>query len=165
VNLPPSLKINSLLQLQEILDKGYHPDLLDSLKEDPKEAIRQITELPTEDAYKKYPVQTVQQLKEALQEDTGLADLLRYDPAAFMQKMVKETVPPQYKIYRILIGSLCAALLIIIAGVITAWFTKNSREAPTLLTAVACTTLGMLAGMFVNIPGKSYIPAQGPNSK
>lgn len=152
--LPPSLKFNSLLQLQEILDNDYHPDLLQQLKDNPKETLRQITELPTEETYKKYPVLTVQQLKEALQENSELADLFRYNPALFMQKLVKDTTPPQFKVYRIMVGSLCAVLIMIVIGVFAGWFLKNSKTPPDLLIAMACTTLGMLAGMFISIPGK-----------
>jgi hypothetical protein len=152
--LPPTLKFNSLLQLQEALDKEYQPDLLQQLKENPKEALRQVTEQPNEESYNKYPVQTVQQLKDALEKDPHLADLLRYDPAFFLQKMVKDTTPPQYRIYRLLVGSLCTVLILIIAGALAGWFIKNSKTPPDSLIAMASAIIGILVGMFIHVPGK-----------
>lgn len=152
----PSLKIRSLLQLQELLEKNPDPHFLAQVKTDPAKTIRDIIELPTEDEYKKYKIQSVQQLKQMLEQEPRLIDLLKHDPVNFIQKTVKEPLQPQYKIYRILVSSLCIVVIIIIIGVLTAWLTKNSREAPTLITAVACTTLGILAGIFVSIPEKTH---------
>ncbi len=147
-------KIRSLLQLQELLDENPDNDLLEQLKTDPAKAIREITALPEKEEFSKYKLQSIQQLDELMESEPRLIDILKHDPVSFIKHAVREAPAPEYKIYRILVSSLCAVVLIIILGVLAAWFTKNSREAPTLITAIACTTLGMLAGMFVYIPGK-----------
>jgi hypothetical protein len=161
----PNLKIRSLLQLQELLESKEDNGFIEKIKNNPAEAIRDITEPPAEDEFKQYKIGSVQELRDALDKEPRLIDMLKYDPVRFIQKMAKESPPPQYNIYRILVGSLCAVLILIIIGVITAWFTKNSREAPTLITAVACTTLGILAGMFVNIPKHNSSQPSAGNDK
>ncbi len=149
-------KIRTLMQLQELLEQSPDTEFLERIKKDPVEVLREINEPLGENEFSNYNIKSVGQLTEVLEKEPRMLDMLKQDPIEFFQKMVKEDPPPQYKIYRILVGSLCAVIIIIIIGVISAWFTKNSREAPTLITAVACTTLGILAGIFVNIPQKNY---------
>ncbi len=147
-------KIRSLLELQKLLDQDMYSGLITQLKENPIAAVKSLTLSPEEEDYKSKPFTSVQKLKEALNRDPKVIDMLKQDPVTFINQMIKEPIPPQFRVYRILIGSLCALLIIIVVGVLSAWLTKNSREAPTLITAVACTTLGMLTGMFVNVSGK-----------
>lgn len=152
------LKVRSLLELQELLSQDIHRGLIEKFKEDPMAALQSLTHLPEEEDYKGKPFASVQQLRTAMDKDPKWVDLIRHDPVTFLNQMIKEPPPPQFRVYRIMIGSLCALLIIIVIGVLSAWLTKNSRDAPTLITAVACTTLGMLTGMFVNMTGKKTQP-------
>jgi hypothetical protein len=146
---------SSLQGLQEILDKDLHPDLLEELKKNPKEAIRSITKVPTEDDFKQYGTKTVQQFREVALHDERLLELIRHDPKRFLTRMLKEPLPPQFQMYKLLFGCLCATLIIIVVGVMVAWFVKKRTTPPQFMIVVACTILGMLAGMFISIPGKA----------
>jgi hypothetical protein len=160
----PPLKIRSLLQLSEILDQNHYPELIDEIKKDPASAIRNVIKHPDEEEFAEYEFSSLQQLNEAIQNNGRLMDLLKSDPLNFIQRVASKAPLPEYNIYRILVSCLCAIVLIIIIGVLIAWLTKNSREAPTLITAVACTTLGLLAGIFVSVPGKRMTQG-GTNNK
>lgn len=150
----PDLKCSTLQQLLDVLDKDLYPDLLHDLKGNPKEAIRSMTKVPTEEEYSQYQPQTVQQLRQSVQQDAGLVDLIRHDPVRFLKKMIKDPLPPQYKIYRLLVGSLCAVLILIIAGALAGWFIKNSKTPPDSLIAMASAIIGILVGMFIHVPGR-----------
>jgi hypothetical protein len=142
----------SLQQLWQDLDKDLCPDLLEEMKQDPKAAIRKIVKVPSEADYAKYDAQTVQQLRESIQQDNNLVDLIRYDPAYFLRKKVKAPLPPQFRMYRLLITCLCVALILIIGGALAGWFIKNSKTPPDSLIAIAAAIVGLLAGMFIHLP-------------
>ena len=150
----PNFKIRSLLELRDVLQQDDYADLLEELKTHPVETIERITKQPDESELDDYDIRSIQQLKDKIQKDPRLVDLLKMDPVTFIQHLATKTPLPEYNIYKILVSCLCAIVLIIITGVLIAWLTKNSREAPTLITAVACTTLGLLAGIFVSVPGR-----------
>jgi hypothetical protein len=158
--LPASLKFNSLQKLLETLDKNLYPDLLEDLKKNPIETMRGITLKLSEADYDEYEPKTVKQLRESVQHDERLADLIRYDPALFLKKMVKEPLPPQFRMYRMLIGCLCTALILIISGALAGWFIKNSKTPPDSLIAMAATIIGVLVGMFISVPGKATATAK-----
>jgi hypothetical protein len=150
-----ALKIRSLLELQELLDQNHYPEITEKIKLNPSQAIRELTKEPDEEELDVYDdISSLQQLSEKIGRDHRLIDILKSDPVNFIQRLATKTPLPEYNIYKILVSCLCAIVLIIITGVLIAWLTKNSREAPTLITAVACTTLGLLAGIFVSVPGK-----------
>src|SRR5689334_2794453 len=98
-------KIRSLLQLQELLEEDSDTDLLEQIKSDPAKAIREITALPEEEEFSKYKIQSLQQLNELMENEPRLIDMLKHDPVSFIQKIMKNAPPPEYKIYRILVGS------------------------------------------------------------
>ncbi|MGB8193089.1 MAG: hypothetical protein WCF67_14270 [Chitinophagaceae bacterium] len=158
--MPFQTKIRSLYQLLELIEDRSHPEFINEIRSNPAATIRGIIEEPSADEFKDH-ITSIRELEEKLRTDSRLLDLFKHDPESFIRKMVKEAPQPEYKIYRILVGSLCAVVIIIILGVLAAWLTKNSREAPTLITAVACTTLGLLAGIFVSVPGKGMKNTQG----
>lgn len=147
-------KIQSLYQLQELLNNDKDEELINMIKTDPKTTIRNLSSDPNADDLSKYKIDSLTELEEKLDELPYLADIIRKDPKGFVHYLAKETQLPEYALYKIVVSSLCGVLIIIIAGVLAAWFTKNSREAPTLVTAVACTALGLLAGIFVRVPGR-----------
>lgn len=157
-------KIRSLLQLKALLEQDNEPGFMDRIKADPIKAITDIIEDPDEKEYENFPMGSVRELTERMRKEPRLIDILKHDPQAFLERMVKESPQPEFRIYRILVSSLCAIVIIIILGVLGAWFTKNSREAPTLITAVACTTLGLLAGIFVSVPGREMKSSGKPVS-
>lgn len=150
----PNFKIRSLLELQDLLQQDDYSDLANEFKINPAGTLSKIIKEPDEAELDNYDIRSIQQLKEKIEKDPRLIDLIKMDPVNFIQCLATKTPLPEYNIYKILVSSLCAIVIVIITGVLIAWLTKNSREAPTLITAVACTTLGLLAGIFVSVPGK-----------
>jgi hypothetical protein len=147
-------KIQSLHQLQNLLQNDPNHELLNWFKNDPIEAIREITEEPGKD-FKEYNIHSLQDVEKKMYDEPSLRERIKSDPDGFVRYMVKETISPEHRLNRIVITSLCCVVIVIILGVLAAWFVKNSREAPTLVTAVACTSLGLLAGMFVRVSARS----------
>jgi hypothetical protein len=148
-------KISSLLQLKKLLEQDNDRGFIENIKANPKEALMGIMEEPTEDEYNKYEFKSLEELKEGMRHDPRVRDILMQDPQRFLDKVVKEAPQPEFRIYRLLVGSLCALVIMISLGMIIAWLTKNSRVAPASITAIGCMALGLLAGTFVSVPGRS----------
>lgn len=144
-------KIQSLYQLQDLLEQEPNEELLTWLKNDPVQAIREIADKPDKEL-KDYQIKSLDQAQEKLNTEPYLREIIKRDPDGFVKYMARQVASPEHLLYKIIIGSLCAIVIIVILGVLSAWLIKNSREAPTLITAVACTALGLLAGIFVKVP-------------
>jgi hypothetical protein len=158
MNINP-FKIRSLKQLMELLEEqNMPPDLAEQIQNDPLGFLREHIDTTKQNDFKKYDFDSIKQLSLTLDSDAELMEKFQENPIQFIHKTAKDSVSGSYKILRILVTSLCVLLIIIVASVLTAWFTKNSREAPTLITAVACTILGLLAGILVSLPNKNISP-------
>jgi hypothetical protein len=147
----PNHRIRSLTQLLQSLETNPDPHFIDELKADPAKAIRGVIDIHDGQQEK---IGSIGQLKQILEEDPEMLDRIKQDPLKFIQTMVKEPTPPEYRIYHLLVGSLCALVLIIIIGVLLSWLLLNKREAPGLVTAMACVSLGILSGIFIRVPGR-----------
>jgi hypothetical protein len=145
--------------LNELLENDADEEIVNYLKSDPKKAIRAMMDL-TEKDIKDYNIKSLDDLEYAVKLQPQLYDTIRRDPEGFIHYIAREMHSPEYKLYRIVVSSLCVIVVLALAGVLAAWLTKNSREAPTLITAVSCTALGLMAGIFVKVPGKSTRHAQ-----
>lgn len=155
-----SNKIRSLYQLQELLDNDSSEELTNWIKTDPITAIREMTDTNQKD-FSDYGVDSLSNLENALQNDVGLRDAIRNNPEAFVRYITKETHQPEFRIYRLLVGSLCALVIMISLGMMIAWIAMNSRTAPPSITAIGCMALGLLAGTFISVPGRSMKSQDG----
>jgi hypothetical protein len=148
-------KIHSLRQLKELLHKDDNTALIDRIKENPRDAIDEILAEPDETEYENLNIQSFEELIEKAKYDPRIRGMLSYYPERVLNKVVKEALPPEFRIYRLLVGSLCALVIMISLGMIIAWIGMNSRTAPPSITAIGCMTLGLLAGTFISVPGRS----------
>jgi hypothetical protein len=148
-------KIRSLQQLHNLLEQSPDAGLLNQLKEDPVGTLKGITQPAKEEELSAYKIQSVQQLREALSQDPRLVDFLAQDPLYFMQKMVKEPPPPQYRIYKMLVICLSAIVFFVLLAILYRWAILGSSAQPqTLATAIACISLGLLAGIVIAMQGR-----------
>lgn len=143
------------MELKELLQQGDQNKFLEELRANPRQALEDIIQDPTEEEYREYDIHSFGELQEKMHRDPRVIDLLKHDPVGFLQKIAKDPPQPEFKIYRLLVGSLCAIVMVIIIGMILAWFMKNSRDAPTSITAIGCFALGLLAGTFISVPGRN----------
>lgn len=151
----PFQKIRSLLQLKELLEQDNLPGFIDDIKADPRKALTDIIAEPSWNEDEKIKFDTLDELKERIQRDPRVMDMLMYDPLRFLDKVVKEAPQPEFHIYRLLVGSLCVIVFIITVGMLLAWIFLNSRTAPPTITAIGCMALGLLAGTFISVPGRN----------
>lgn len=148
-------KIHSLLQLKELLHKDDNTALITRLKENPIDAIDEIMGEPDDKEYENLEIQSLEELIEKSKHDPRIRGMLACYPERVLNKVAKEIHQPEFRIYRLLVGSLCALVIMISLGMIIAWIALNSRTAPPSITAIGCMALGLLAGTFISVPGRS----------
>lgn len=148
-------KIRTLFQLKELLEQEDDPAFIERIKLNPRQALTDIIEEPQEEEYEEYDIRSFDELRKRMQKDPRLIDILKHDPQGFLQRMAKDQLQPEFKIYRLLVGSLCLLVIMITLGMILAWTVLKSRTAPDSITAMGCMALGLLAGTFISVPGRS----------
>ena len=90
----PNFKIRSLLELRDVLQQDDYADLLEELKTHPVETIERITKQPDESELDDYDIRSIQQLKDKIQKDPRLVDLLKMDPVTFIQHLATKNTAP-----------------------------------------------------------------------
>lgn len=95
-------------------------------------------------------------LKYELATNQSLQNEFKNDPVKAIEKISKEEGIPDTWIYRIVVGSLGMAIILVIIGVVL--LTINSSEAdksvPTVLTAISSGAIGALAGLLAPSPAR-----------
>ncbi|MEO8862651.1 MAG: hypothetical protein ABI358_14580 [Ginsengibacter sp.] len=101
-------------------------------------------------------IKTLAALKTELVKNVDLQNQFKADPVKAIQQISTSPSPlPDNWIYRIVVGSLGLAVILITAAVVILTFNKDStdKNVPTILTAIASGAIGALAGLLAPSPG------------
>lgn len=103
-------------------------------------------------------VKTFEDFKSSLEQDSNLQDQFREDPVRAVQSVrVQHPAMKDKVVYRLVVASLGAVILLIIIGVIALMLTKDinkDTEVPTLFTALGSAAIGALAGLLAPSPSR-----------
>lgn len=99
-------------------------------------------------------INTLIDLKKELNNNTDLQNQFKEDPVKATQNLVEKgaSVPDNW-IYRIVVGSLGLAVLLVIIGTIIL-NPGNDQNLPTVFTAIASGAIGALAGLLAPSPAR-----------
>lgn len=96
----------------------------------------------------------------ALKTNAALQSEMKTDPSAAMDKVTIQEQPelPNTPIYRMLVISLMATVLLIVSGLLTMALTgmaEKNQNILTIFTAIASTAIGALAGILMPVQKKA----------
>lgn len=100
-------------------------------------------------------VKNFQNFKEILSNDPDVQAAFKEDPKRAIQKFSDSAALPDNWIYRIVVGSLGAVVLIITMGIVwrvASGSVINDSNVPTILTAIGSAAIGALAGLLAPSP-------------
>lgn len=100
-------------------------------------------------------IKSFDDFKKELTSNTGLQNQFKNDPVKAVQEIqTGPTILPDTWIYRIVVGSLGLAVILVTIGVVILTVNSNygDKGIPTILTAIASGAIGALAGLLAPSP-------------
>ena len=98
--------------------------------------------------------------KQELMKNTDLQDQFKNDPVKAVQQITTASpILPDTWIYRIVVGSLGLAIILVIIGVVILTINNSGadKSVPTILTAIASGAIGALAGLLAPSPRQQNV--------
>lgn len=97
-------------------------------------------------------IRTLDQLFQSLQDDPALEQEMKENPSAFLER-IKSARLPDTRVYRIVVSSLGAAIIIALIGAIAiVLYWGANTQIPDILVATAAAAIGALAGLLAPQP-------------
>lgn len=99
-------------------------------------------------------IKTFAELDKELENNTQLVEDIKKDPKEALKQFIQTPLNSDKWIYRMVVGSLGFAILLVIIGVVVLALNCKSSEqgVTTILTAIASGALGALAGLLAPSP-------------
>ncbi len=102
-------------------------------------------------------IKTLSAFKTELVNNTSLQNQFKEDPVKAIQQFNTSSPLPDTWIYRIVVGSLGLAVILVIVAVVILITTGKvtGEQVPTILTAIASGAIGALAGLLAPSPNST----------